>query len=82
MAYCFNCGNKVADDDVFCEHCGIRLVDETAPPPEENAEKRRQHVGFIYTHLKRLARSLGCSTGDLEKLLERYAKGVDLTGGG
>ena len=76
MAYCFNCGNKVADDDVFCEHCGTRLVDETAPPPEENAGKRRQHVGFIYTHLKRLARSLGCSTGDLEKLLEKYAKGV------
>lgn len=25
--FCFNCGNKVEDNSVFCEHCGTKLVD-------------------------------------------------------
>jgi uncharacterized membrane protein len=32
MPYCSQCGNQVADRDVFCARCGVRQPVEAAPP--------------------------------------------------
>ena len=33
--YCRNCGQKVADADLFCENCGTKIVRNTTPAEEK-----------------------------------------------
>ena len=37
MVYCFECGEQVAENDVFCPYCGITLPPSTTGAKEETA---------------------------------------------
>ncbi len=34
MKYCYKCGNPMEDDMLFCQKCGTRAINDTAPTPK------------------------------------------------
>ncbi len=37
--YCFKCGSQIADDSLFCEHCGANVNKEEIKPESGGAKK-------------------------------------------
>lgn len=74
MAYCFNCGHKISDGDVFCENCGTRLIDEQPILQCEKNQSEHKHCvkGVLYTNIQRLAEDLRCTCDEVEGVLDDY----------
>lgn len=47
MAYCKFCGNKLADDSVFCSACGTKVAQEVK---KEESEVRTEQFGGQYSY--------------------------------
>ena len=41
--YCHNCGQKLADGDIFCDNCGEKVVDSSPPSTTENSNNARNN---------------------------------------
>lgn len=83
MAFCYNCGAKVDDDNVFCSECGCRLREATDYKKSEHQDnttgKDNETVagsseGYIFTNMKVLAEKLSINADILRSLIEKFIK--------
>lgn len=44
MPFCYNCGTKIEEDDLFCPQCGVKLQEEPSdkPVPQVNQSKAEE----------------------------------------
>jgi len=77
MGYCFNCGNKVADSDSFCDGCGTSLVEERIAVKDNEAFAGN---GYILTNIETLASKLNASKANVTASLNQFIEGKKESG--
>src|SRR5687768_7909654 len=49
MAYCHECGEQVAEIDIFCPHCGISL--QPVALPDEDEDSPENTIAFTHSEI-------------------------------
>ncbi len=87
MAFCYNCGSSHNDGDMFCENCGVKLIDDAAETtitgdsrePIDNKSDGGEGMlmqGVIMTNISRLSSRFSISKDKITELLNDYIKSL------
>lgn len=72
MAYCYNCGVKIVDSDLFCSSCGVK---------QKNDVKSSEYIhGILFTNTAHLAEKMQVSQYKIKAVLEEYIKQIKIIG--
>ncbi len=52
--YCKHCGKEIADDSVFCQYCGEKLISKNQEPLKDNVKENKAILKINDKHTKRI----------------------------